>query len=142
MSRFLTDLDVRRVRDTSSDGRGTWSLLSVFMYESDVLGKTVVVPAGFVTDFASVPRVPVAFLLAGDSGHEAAVIHDWLYYTHEVTRSQADAAFREALVAGGESWRSWLMWAAVRLGGGFSWDSSGQRQPEWVQRNIEEARAQ
>lgn len=130
MSRFITDLDVRKLaRDASADRRGTWKLLSPLVYESDLLGRTVTVPWGFVTDFASVPRVPVAFLLAGDCGHQAAVIHDWLYTSHEVDRATADAVFREALIAGGEAnWRAWLMWAGVRVGGSGPYEADGQKQ--------------
>lgn len=130
MSAFITDLDARKLgRDGSADKRGTWKLLSPLVYESDLLGDSITVPAGFVTDFASVPRLPIAHLLAANCGHEAAVIHDYLYHTHQVPRSAADAVFREALLAGGEpGWRVWLMWAGVRIGGSGPWDADGQKQ--------------
>lgn len=135
MSHFVTDLDVRKhLVDTSADKRGTWSLLSPLVFVSDVLGSTVTVPSGFITDFASVPRLPVAYLLAGDCGHAAAVVHDWLYTSHKVgdkpvKRDMADAVFREALQAGGETWRAWLMWAGVRVGGSGPYNAAGQTQP-------------
>jgi hypothetical protein len=51
-------------------------------------------------------------------GHPAAALHDWLYATGQLPRAAADAAFRQALLACGVArWRSWLMWAGVRLGG-------------------------
>lgn len=129
MSRFVTDLDVRKLgRDASADKRGSWKLLQLLVYESDRIGQ-IIVPAGFVTDFASVPRLPVAYLLAGDTGHAAAVLHDWLYTTHEVSRADADAVFAEALEVGGEpAWRRGLMWLGVRLGGWGPWNKDGQRQ--------------
>ena len=46
---------------------------------SPMLKDTITVPTGFLTDFASVPRMPFVFLLFGDVAHEAAVIHDYLY---------------------------------------------------------------
>lgn len=130
MSHFVTDLDARELtRDTSADKRGTRKLLAPLVYASDRLGRTVTVPAGFVTDFASVPRIPVAFLLAGGCADPAAVIHDWLYTTHEVDRATADAVFREAILAGGDpSWRAWLMWAGVRIGGARPYEADGQKQ--------------
>ncbi len=137
MSHFITDLDVRKLtHDASADKRGTWKLIAPLVYFSDLAG-TITVPGGFVTDFASVPRLPIAFLLAGDTGHAAAVIHDFLYTSHQVRRETADAVFKEALLVGGEpGWRAWLMWAAVRIGGGGPWDAAGQRQPEYVAKAI------
>jgi hypothetical protein len=133
MSKFLTPLQVEEVSDGSSDGRGTWRLLATLVYESDLLKRRLTVPVGMLTDFASVPRIPIAFLLAGGAGNRAAVIHDWLYSTHEVERSVADAVFREALLAGGEPvWRAWMMYAGVRIGGSGPYEANGQPQPEHV----------
>jgi hypothetical protein len=134
MSHFVTDLDVRKyTHDASADGRGTWALLAPLVYSSDILRRMVTVPAGFITDFASVPRLPVAFLLAGNCGHAAAVLHDWAYTSHFITRSRADAMFREALIAGGEpAWRAWFMWAGVRIGGAHPYRAAGQKQPRYV----------
>lgn len=135
MSRFVTDLDVRKqLLDGSADKRGTWRLLATLVYESDLLKRAVLVPGGFVTDFASVPRLPVAFLLAGNCGHEAAVVHDWLYTSHEVDRRTADAVFREAVLAGGDpGWRAWLMWLGVRVGGAGPYGDAPQPQPPHVE---------
>lgn len=139
MSHFITDLQVRKLaRDASSDRRGTWKLLQPLVYESDRLKGLVTVPIGFITDFASVPRVPIAHLLTANCGHEAAVIHDWLYTTHQVSRREADAVFEEALLVGGEPrWRAWLMWLGVRVGGSGPFEAAGQRQPEYVQSVID-----
>lgn len=121
MSAFLTNLIVKEVTDDDAhqDGRSTWQLLFDLIYQSDHLGGLVTVPAGFVTDFASVPRIPVAYLLAGGEANEAAVVHDYLYHSHTVPRADADAVFREAMgVTGQPWWRRQLMWAGVRLFGG------------------------
>jgi hypothetical protein len=132
MSRFVTSLRIERIEDASADGRGTWRLIDALLYDSTIAGM-LVAPAGFVTDLASVPRMPFAYLLAGGIGHAAAVIHDWLYCCHRVPRSTADAVFYEALrVLGVPRWRAWLMWAGVRIGGAHPWRASGQRQPQHV----------
>lgn len=111
MSRFLTTLHTERINATTS------RLLHPLIYESDLIGL-VEVPTGFKTDFASVPRLPLTFWLAGDTAHEAAVVHDWLYTMQPVSRSKADAVFLEAMnVLGVSWWRRRAMWAAVRLGG-------------------------
>jgi hypothetical protein len=84
----------------------------------------VTVPAGFQTDFASVPRIPVAFLLAGDEAHMPAVVHDFLYSSKICTREEADNTFLEAMTATGVTkWRRTLMWAAVRMFGQSPYDA-------------------
>jgi hypothetical protein len=91
------------------------------VYQSDVAAQTFTVPAGSLTDFASVPRIAVAFLLTGDTAHEASALHDWLYGSHVVTRSVADAVLREAaIVSGVPAWRASLLYYGVRIGGGGS----------------------
>lgn len=118
MSKFHTSLRVEKI---SGDG---WRLLSPLIYSSDVAQQVFIVPEGFETDFASVPRLPMAYLLAGDHGHWAAVIHDYLYSVQTLPRDKADDVFYEALLVSGEpKWRAWAMWAAVRAAGGFAWNS-------------------
>ena len=109
-------------------GGGLWVTLSPLRYESDLLRSIITVPAGFSTDLASTPRLPVAYLLAGDTAHEAAVVHDWLYQVRISTRAQADAVLDEAMAVTGEpAWRRWLMWAAVRAAGGWAWYTGPRR---------------
>jgi hypothetical protein len=116
VSRFLTPLRAEKSGQF-------WTILQPLIYQSDIARTVIVVPEGFVTDFASVPRIPLVFLVAGDEGHLAAVVHDFLYSRQDVPRSLADAVFREAMGASGEpGWRSWLMWAGVRLGGWVAWN--------------------
>ncbi|MFG5862690.1 DUF1353 domain-containing protein [Metapseudomonas sp. CR1201] len=112
MDRFPLPLQVELQHD-----RKKWRLLAPFSYLDPVYGL-LVVPDGFETDFASVPRLPLAFLLLGAYGHAAAVLHDHLYHSGPLTRSAADEVFLNALRSSGHSrWRSWLMWAGVRLFG-------------------------
>jgi len=140
MSRFLTALRLERLEDTSRDGRGTWQLLTPLAYRSDVAGRSFVAPQGFITDLASVPRLPFTYLLTGGLAHAAAVVHDWLYTAHEVPRDVADAVFREAArLCGVSAFQSWLMWAGVRIGGAGSWDAAGAKQPTHVEAAIIEA---
>lgn len=129
MSRFLTPLRLEGLEDSSGDKRGTWRLLADLVYESDVAGITITAPADFITDLASVPRAPFAYLLAGGIGHAAAVIHDVLYSTHVTTRRTADAVFYEALrVLGVAAWRARLMWLGVRIGGRHAWSDPARDQ--------------
>ena len=113
MSKFITKLVVRWESE-DDDEVPQWLLLEDLVYQSDVLGRDVVVPSGFVTDFASVPRAPIAYFLAGNTGHRAAVVHDYLIKSGEVKRELADEVFREALSASGvDWWRKESMYLAV-----------------------------
>lgn len=112
MSKFLTDLRVKSLNDRE------WLLLDDLVYASDVMGGLITVPTGFITDLASVPRLPLAYLLAGGKANRPAVVHDFLYVELIGTRAQADAVFLEAMEVDGQSWwRRRLMYTAVRLGG-------------------------
>ncbi len=89
-------------------------------------GRIFEVPAGFITDLASVPRFLPGLVQALFRGPlqtaSAAILHDWLYEQGRVPRSEADALFWEALRAEGERpVGAWVMWAGVRLGGWFRW---------------------
>lgn len=129
MSKFLSGLRVEQVNDTADDGRGLWRLIAPLIYESDLTNDEYTVPVGFKSDFASVPRVPIAFLLCGNTASRPAALHDYLYAkrpdgTHPVPdRATADALLQEAaLIDGVPSWRVWMLWAGVRLGGASHWE--------------------
>ena len=111
MAKFLTTLKTEFIDD---DKR---RLLAPLCYESDIMGS-LTVPAGFVCDFASVPRVPVVYMLFGDEAHQAAVVHDYLYRYAVVERKVADRVFCEAMSVSGVGWKRYPMFWGVRLFGG------------------------
>lgn len=118
--RFLTELTVARLSG------GGWRLTTPLVFESLKAARTIEVPAGFVTDFASVPRVPFAYWLFGGLADEAAVVHDFLYSTGVVPRKLADKVFAEACEAKGlAAWRRGAMWLGVRLFGAGRYVATG-----------------
>lgn len=60
--------------------------------------KSVVVPAGFVTDLASIPRVFWAYLSPADDYAYAAVVHDYLYWEQTTSKADADSILNYAMM--------------------------------------------
>lgn len=115
-AKFLDPLVVRKLDD------GRWRLTHELRYDSAAAGGRIIVPVGFETDFASVPRVPLAFILFGDTAHEAAVVHDYLYATKVLPRALADHIFDEAMkVCGIPLYHRLPMYLAVAVFGETVW---------------------
>ena len=116
MGRFLSDLDIALIGDNDN----IWRLDSPLIYESDRLGM-ITVPEGFQTDLASVPRLPVLYMLWGNKAHREAIIHDLLYRIDsdpQASFSEANSVFLEAMTCRGKSCSvRWPMYWGVCLGG-------------------------
>ena len=121
----LTSLDVRKV------GKKDWMLIAplvVKITRDDGTWFLIRVPDGFVTDFASVPRIPLVFYLFGGIGDYGACVHDWLYRNGLFTREESDDIFRAMLVYVDETSESRADWMrrGVRLGGKSSYKGEAQ----------------
>jgi hypothetical protein len=80
--------------------------------------ELIEVPKHFVTDFATIPRVPVFWWLAKGIMQRPAVVHDWLYTIAEWPRAVCDDVLLEAgRVAGVNIALRGGMYAAVRMFG-------------------------
>lgn len=113
-----------------------WKVVRGFIYYTNkdamLLGPSVFVPSGFVTDFASVPRILWPLFPPYGRYGKAAVVHDWLY-AHKwlfdknaermkITKEQADTIFYEAmLVLDVPKWKAKLMYWAVKMFGKKAW---------------------
>jgi hypothetical protein len=84
------------------------------------------VPAGFVTDGASVPRIFWSILYPFGSYFPAALIHDYLYSkasdhltaVKKIYRKEADLIFLQAMKDVGVGWLTRrTIYRAVRIGG-------------------------
>lgn len=114
----------------------------------DSRGRVFLIPAGFLTNFESIPALARALVgwLLGDlfTTALAAVPHDFLYRSQEIPRAEADLLFWELLTlldpprdAEGKpykdedgreidrSWRgpaaNWLKWSTLRVLGWTHW---------------------
>ena len=117
---FLSKLDILLdVNDCS------WTLAAPLQYYSEMLNSLIIVPTGFQTDLASVPRFPLVFDVWGARAHRESVIHDYLYCVGafpDVTYAQANQIFLEAMKSRGVHWYiRWPMYLAVCAGGWFHW---------------------
>lgn len=92
-----------------------WLLLQPLVYTGKV--DTFTVPAGFRTDFASVPHALTWLVPRTGRHNRAAVLHDYLVRTPSlVSRKDADGIFRRVLrELDVDPVRRWLMYAGVRV---------------------------
>lgn len=120
-ARFITDLYVKPVRGSER----LWQLDSPLQYMAGVAHggpQIICIPGGFITDFASIPRVFWRVFLPSGMHREAAVLHDWLYFIGDRHRVVADAIFLEAMtVLGVKPWKRIVMFCAVLCFGWIAW---------------------
>lgn len=87
--------------------------------------QRVTVPIGFVTDFASVPRVFWSLLRPDGEYTYPAIVHDFMYWTQDRPREEAD----EILRLGMQDFKIdqvtiTAIFHAVRIGGGAAWNAN------------------
>ena len=136
MAGFLTPLRLEYL-----DGH-LWKVIEPFEYcvGSEFSTVKVVIPTGFFTDFASVPRVLWSLLPPTGPYGKAAVVHDWLYQNPELldysepcdpmplSRSDCDTVFFEAMgVLSVGNWTRGAVYSGVRVGGWHPWNSYRSR---------------
>lgn len=119
MDTFLTPLEIEYI-----DGRH-WQVTEAFTLVVECgekcLIRPITVPAGFVTDFASIPRVFWTALPPTGKYGKAAVVHDYLYVIggnlppDKFTKADADRIFYEAMgILGVNRFLRWMMYQAVK----------------------------
>lgn len=108
-------------------GKDYWRVTEAFKFYMDdpTEEKWVLIPAGYLTDGATVPRIFWELLPPWGAYGQAAIVHDWLceHLTVEIkgvvtpiTRAQADKAFKQGMIAlDVPSWKRNIMYIAVRV---------------------------
>lgn len=108
----------------TDDGR-RWKLKEDLIYKGS--RETFTIPAGFETDFASVPRIFWSVLPPHGVYSRAAVLHDWLYIEQPVSRKDADGLFRRSMKELGVGYlKRTVMWLAVRTFGAKAWNRNSK----------------
>lgn len=144
-SAFLNNLRIEQIG--WRNGRAVWLTRAPLRYYSVRLRALIVIDEEFITDLASVPRLPLAYLVAGGRGNRSAVIHDFPYQfgywwveseglriKREAERSLVDEVFHESLIvdpmSGAGPVIAWQMWGGVRVVGRGVWADRQERAPQ------------
>lgn len=121
MQKFTEELLVESLGDK-------WVLKRAFKFYYETLlengtsfKQEIVVPEGFVTDFASTPTLLYPIFPPIGIYNKAAMVHDFLYSkdcSYILQREFADKFFLQAMeVLGVPKWKKRLMFLAVRIFG-------------------------
>jgi hypothetical protein len=143
----VTWLTRLRVEEAGHDlsGRDVDELIEPLVFRSEKYGD-LIFPAGFRTNYASIPRWPVVYWLAGGKARKPSAGHDLAYTTHcllltkydpttgeytppkrlPIDRQQADDLFLEMLLEEPliEDGLAQSMHRAVRWFGNGSWEDT------------------
>lgn len=104
-----------------------WVLGNPLVFTIRETGQRIVVPRGFVTDFATVPRIFWTFFPKHGEYTRAAIVHDYLYWQQACTREQADELF-DIVMEDSEvdSTSRFTIYAAVRVWGDDAWEENAK----------------
>lgn len=126
MESFTAPLDIRYDAHASKTlGADHWRIISSFRYYlgNKYSEQWVTVPAGYLTDGASVPQLVWNLIPPWGNYGQAAVVHDllceYLAIVVEgelvsITRERCDEIFYEAMgVLGVQDWKRWAIYRGV-----------------------------
>lgn len=103
---------------TREVGGEVFSLSVPLVYRSNLLSTPIIVPTGYETDFASIPRIARSLIPQVGKHVHAAVVHDYLCTDGEalgITQELADKIFYEAMEVCGVRWsKRKVMFRGVR----------------------------
>jgi len=118
---FPKELPDTILTEKTEDGRPVWMLQKDYHFTLNLRGLTI--PAGFEFDYASVPRGLWNTFPPIEAKHcRASLVHDWFYAGEYFPRAFNDDVFLGIMAFYGvPQWKRNLMYAAVRIGGNFSY---------------------
>jgi len=116
MNRFTERVKLSPLRDGKR-----WEVLENFgYYIGNNDQEMIIVPRGFITDLASVPRVFHSFIPPWGKYGQAAILHDYLYETKKYPKKIADKIFYDAMgVLRVPKWKRTIMYLAVKWFGEY-----------------------
>jgi len=119
-------LTVPHTADDIAEAWKTWVTEGELIWTDEYRRFMYWVPEGFLTDFASIPRVfRWLFDPVGTPWHVAGVLHDYLYSSTTESRADADKAYYWlARAMGTAPLPALLMYVALRIGGWMAYTSN------------------
>jgi hypothetical protein len=108
----------------------TATLTRSLIYETKA-GWRIIVPRGFVTDFASIPRPLWSVIPPRGKYNRPAIVHDWLYQNAPIdpatkqrcVQAQADYILREACENVDDRFtQRWAIFLGLKVGGFVTWN--------------------
>lgn len=124
MAKFLNDAALVPLHDGKN-----WRLSNQLQFEPDGL-MPIIVPEGFVTDLASVPRLFWNILPPFGEYTEAAIVHDWLYRNNFFDRETCDKVLLQGMIACEvPPWKITVIYRAVRMFGWKAWNDDKRKIP-------------
>lgn len=139
MIHFPSELKISPMRGENWEYR---RLLADYTYRMSPDARRIIVPAGFSTDYASIPRIFRPWIPTWGRYGPAAIVHDYLYdrggqikipdpkaSTQSVrnTRKRADKIFLIAMQQLNVGWiKRHVMYRAVRLFGSSAYESKNK----------------
>ena len=106
-------------------------------YELGSSGKIIEIPAGFVTDFASIPERLWSVVSPHAQYSRAAIIHDYLFWAQPCSFAQANNLFLIAMIESGVSKITRdFVYAGVVAFGKSSWEENRALRARGVPRVV------
>lgn len=109
--------------ESYGEGGRKWILRKAysFYYEFNNKKTEIEVPEGFITDFATIPRILYSIFPPIGRYNKAAMMHDYLYDSScvlKISRKNSDLFFLQAMeILGVAKWIRYSLFLAVRLFG-------------------------
>lgn len=117
-----------------------WIVVEDMVIRIGGTSSLIVVPKGFVSDFASIPQYlwPIGLSPHGQDSR-AAVVHDFLYWAQGCTRDQADRLLilmmKESHVG---TFDEWAIYAGVSGAGASAWSSNARERAAGLPKVVPE----
>ena len=89
--------------------------------------RTVVVPQGFVFTLDQVPNLFWSLVRPDEQILLPLILHEYLYWTQETTREEADQILREAMAELSSATTAAVIYQAVRSFGDGAWKNMAKR---------------
>lgn len=105
----------------STSGKYDWFEVVEDCVFTHITGEKFIIPAGYITDFASVPRFLFWFIPPQGRSANASILHDFLYDSQIGDRLLVDFFFYYELRKVLPIWQAKAMYFMVRMFGGSWW---------------------